>query len=192
MEQVRAFIAIELTAELKRALALIQSRLKTESRSPVKWVEPDSTHLTLKFLGSVDSEKIEEITSVMSTAARGIGPFELELNGLGVFPGPRQVHVIWVGLGGDLTRLGQLQQRIETGLIPLGFTPESRAFSPHLTLARVRDNTTPGERQQLGRTVEGAQLMSAGSLHVDSVHLIRSQLTRQGAIYSRLRTVKLD
>ena len=191
MEQIRSFIAIELPVELKLALVRLQDKLKSGSRAPVKWVNPDSVHLTLKFLGNIDPGIVGKITSVLEEAIRGTHPFSVEVSGLGVFPNIRRVQVVWVGLTGEVEKFGQLQQRIETGLIPLGFAAESRSFTPHLTVGRVRDYVTPDERQNLGQLVTSTVFEAKYKVNVDAVHLIKSQLTREGPIYSKISTVAL-
>ena len=191
MEQVRSFIAIELSGELRQALTRLQDKLKSGSRTPVKWIDPNNMHLTLKFLGDIDINMTGKITTAMEEAARGVRPFHLEISRLGVFPNQRRVQVVWVGLTGEVEKLAQLQKRIEAGLAPLGFAVEARPFSPHLTLARVRDQATSYERQDLGRLIEGTHFEAEGKLSVDSVHLVKSQLTREGPIYSRLGSVLL-
>ena len=191
MEQIRSFIAIELPDNVKKALYRIQSLLKSGGQFPVKWVDPFSVHLTLKFLGNINPDNIEQITRAMEEASRGIPPFLLEINGLGVFPNPRRVQVIWVGISGEVERLSQLQQCIESNVSPLGFPTESRQFKPHLTLGRVRERATPGERENLGRHISAIKPVETYSFKVDSVHLMRSQLTREGAVYSRIGSVRL-
>jgi 2'-5' RNA ligase len=191
MEQIRSFIAVELPQELKLALTRLQERLKSGGQAPVKWVSPDSLHLTLKFLGNISPGMTGRITSALEGAVRGMRPFILEVSGLGVFPNPRRVQIIWVGLTGETSKLIQLQQRIEASLVPLGFTAETRPFSPHLTLARVRDQATPAEREDLGQLISGMSFAADFKLNVDAVHLMRSQLTREGPIYSRLSSVAL-
>ncbi len=191
MEQIRSFIAIELSGEVKQALTRLQGRLKSGSRTPVRWVDSNSIHLTLKFLGDIDLTMTGKITAVMEEAVRGMSPLHLEISGLGVFPNPRRVQVVWVGLTGEAKRLVQLQKLIEAGLTPLGFAAESRSFTPHLTLARVRDRATPYERQDLGRLIEGTRFEADCNLNVEFVHLMKSQLTREGPVYTRLSSVVL-
>ena len=191
MEQIRSFIAVELPDELRLALTRLQERLKSGARTSVKWVDPHGIHLTLKFLGNIGMDMVGEITGVLEESARGISPFHLEVKGLGAFPSLKRAQVVWVGLSGELDRLKQLQQRIESNLSPLGFVPESRPFTPHLTLARLRDRVTPEERHSLGQLIASTNLEAAYSLDVDSIHLMRSQLTREGAVYSCLCSIKL-
>ncbi len=191
MEQVRCFIAVELPDELKKGLTQLQSRLKSGEQPGVKWVDPYSIHLTLKFLGSVAVDRIDEITKAIEEAARGMPPFYLEVKELGVFPNLRRVQVAWVGIRGEVDKLGQLQQRIESNLARLGFAPESRPFTPHLTLARLRDQASPAERQRLGELIVSTRFETAYTIEVDAISLMKSQLTREGAIYSRISSIGL-
>jgi 2'-5' RNA ligase len=191
MESVRAFVAIELPSSVKSALSQLQDNLKRSEHASVKWVNTGSIHLTLKFLGNIATETIPELTKVLSEAARGITPFHLELGEMGVFPNLRAPRVVWVGIRGEIATLSVLQENIESALIPLGFPPESRAFSPHLTLGRVREKASPGERRSLGQAVASSKVASMEPFPVDSVSLMRSTLTREGAVYSRLYSVAL-
>jgi 2'-5' RNA ligase len=191
MEEIRSFIAIELPEEIKLTLARIQDRLKKGDEGQVKWVDPESMHLTLKFLGNIDTGLIGGITTALEEACRGIHPFSLKISGLGVFPSANRVRVVWVGLTGETETLAQLQKRIDDSLAPLGFTAEARPFTPHLTLARVREQAKPDERQVLSRLVAGTVIEGGGSLNVNAVHLMRSQLTREGPIYTRIYSVRL-
>lgn len=191
MEQIRSFIAVELPDEVKVALAQLQDQLKTGKQLPVKWADPYGIHLTLKFLGNIAVNKINEITGAIEKATEGISPFHLEVKDLGVFPNFKRVRVVWVGVSGEVAQLSQLQQRIESNLAPLGFAHESRPFTPHLTLARVREQASPDEQQNFGQLIASARFETSYSFNVDSINLMRSQLTREGAIYSRISSIKL-
>jgi 2'-5' RNA ligase len=191
VEQVRCFIAIELPEEVKAGLRDIQAKLKSSGQTSIKWVDPYSIHLTLKFLGGVDAARITPITAAMEEAVRGVAPFSLKVEGLGAFPNLRRVQVIWVGVGGEVDRLAHLQKRIESSLAQLGFAPENRRFTPHLTLARVRDRASSGEREGLGQLIAATKFEAARSFPVAAVSLMKSQLTREGAIYSRISTAEL-
>ncbi len=191
MEQVRCFIAVELPEEIRAGLSRLQTKLKSGNQFSVKWVDPYSVHLTLKFLGNVNADMTSQITEAMGEAAQGVSPFHLEIKGLGVFPNPRRVQVIWVGISGEVDKLLQLQKGIESNLARLGFAPEARAFTPHLTLARVRDQASPDERQRLGQLIASTKFEAGYTFPVNAVSLMRSQLTREGAIYSQLSSVEL-
>jgi 2'-5' RNA ligase len=190
MEKVRSFIAIELPDELRQGLARLQARLKVD-KPRIKWVDPSSIHLTLKFLGSVDLAMIEAITQAMNESARSIPPFQLEVQELGAFPNLKRVQVVWVGLGGELDRLGQLQRLLEARLSRLGFAPEQRLFKPHLTLARLGNEASLEERQSFGQLIAATNFEPGYGIKVEILSLMKSQLTREGAIYSRLSSAEL-
>jgi len=192
MEQIRCFIAIELPDEIKTGLTQLQAQLKSGNQPWVKWVDPYSIHLTLKFLGNVAKDRIGEIIRAMGEAVQGVSPFRLEVKDLGVFPNLRRVQVAWVGVSGEVDKLVQLQRHIESNLVPQGFTAESRPFTAHLTLARIRDRASPDERQRFGRLIADTKFEAAYTFQVDAISLMRSQLTREGAIYSRIGSVGLN
>jgi 2'-5' RNA ligase len=138
----------------------------------------------LKFLGDVNAERLKEISGAIETAIEGISPFRLQLGQLGVFPSLKRVQVVWVGIGGELGIITQLQRQIESGLELLGFSAETRPFVPHLTLARVRSRISSAERQRLAELIAGTRFESSHIIEVKAVNLMRSQLTKEGAIYS--------
>lgn len=191
MEEIRSFIAIELPEEVKRGLARLQAQLKAGKQPSVKWVDPYNIHLTLKFLGNITTDKIGGITEAMEVAAQGIAPFPLELSDLGAFPNLRRVQVVWVGVSGELAQLSQLHQRLESNLTPLGFAPENRPFTPHLTLARFREQASPEEQQNLGQLLVGKKLEATYGFTVHAINLMQSELTREGPIYRLTSSVEL-
>ena len=192
MEQIRSFIAIELPDELKLALARLQDKLRQTQQPWIKWVDPQAIHLTLKFLGNISVDKISRITKAMEAATQGIPPFHLEVSNLGAFPNLRQVQVVWVGVGGEIDRLRELQQRLDSHLVPLGFSAEKREFTAHLTLARLRNHAPPDERQRLGHLIAATKFENAHPIEVAAINLMKSQLTREGAIYSKISSVGLN
>jgi 2'-5' RNA ligase len=191
VEQIRSFIAIELPEELRAELARLQDKLKSGRVSGAKWVDPYGIHLTLKYLGNIVEETVGKVTEAMERAAEGALPFSLEVKGLGVFPNLNRVQVVWVGVGGEVDKLAKLQQRLDSNLASLGFAPESRSFTPHLTLARIRNEASMAERQKLGQLIAKTSFETSYTFEVDSINLMRSQLTPQGAIYSRIGSVAL-
>ena len=191
MELVRSFIAIELPAEVRAELASIEEKLKVRRHPFVKWVDPESIHLTLKFLGSVSGETIPEIVEAMSLVAQPVSPFTLQIGGTGAFPNWQRPQVVWVGVGGEMGRLTILQRELEAALSPLGFPPESRPFSPHLTLGRLRERVTPEDRRRFGLWAQSVNFEASLSFEVNAVRLMKSQLTSSGPIYSELALVKL-
>jgi 2'-5' RNA ligase len=191
MEEIRSFIAIELPEAVKLNLSQLEAQLKSGRQTSVKWVAPESIHLTLKFLGNIVVESTKDIAQAMAEAAQGIPPFRLEVKDLGVFPNLQRVQVAWVGVHGEIDKLSQLQQRLDSNLLRLGFAPEGRPFTPHLTIARLRDNASPAERQAFGQLIASTRF-EAGAFTVDAISLMKSQLTREGPIYSRISQVALS
>jgi 2'-5' RNA ligase len=189
--QIRAFIAIELPEKVKTGIQQLEGILKSQDPAQAKWVNPSSIHLTLKFLGTVGAEKLDGIIRVMKKSAQATGPFHLEIQGLGAFPNLRKAQVIWIGIKGDMDNLHSLQKSLEGGLAEEGFPPEGRPFTPHLTLARLGEKASSAERQALGEIIYHLKLESALALEVRSFNLMRSQLTRGGAIYTQLASIDL-
>jgi 2'-5' RNA ligase len=191
MALIRAFIAIELPAELKNELTALETQLKKNSPPVVKWVDPNSIHITLKFLGEIATDSIDELMLAIEDAVQGIAPFELEVRELGAFPSLDRAQVIWVGVKGELEKIAQLQKNIEVNAEPLGFPRESRAFSPHLTLGRLRDEARPNDRQRLGKLLTNTNVTALHNVAVNAVNLMKSQLTPTGPIYTCIGSVKL-
>ena len=191
MALIRAFIAVELPSGLKNELAELETQLKKASPPVVKWVEPNSIHVTLKFLGEISEDSIEELMLAIEETAQGILPFQLEVRGVGAFPNLERPQVLWTGVKGELEKIAQLQKRIESNTEQLGSPRESRAFSPHLTLGRVRDEAGPNERRRLGKLLADTTFTALHNVDVDAVNLMKSQLTPGGAIYSCIGSVKL-
>ena len=134
---IRAFIAIDIPPSAKDALRMLQDELQSV-KAQVKWVDPGNIHITLKFLGNVDPEKIPQIREVLTPIAASTRPFMLIPRSCGAFPSIKKIRVIWAGIDGALEPLRKLQGRIEDSLIELGFEPEARDFRAHLTIGRVK------------------------------------------------------
>ncbi len=190
-EQIRSFIAIELPEEVKLGLHRLQCELRSPQHTFVKWVAPEGIHLTLKFLGNITPQKIAGITEVMKQASDGISPFQLQVTEIGAFPNLRQPRVLWIGIKGDVDKLATLQKRIDLGLASLGFAKETRAFTPHLTLARLREGVPPRDCRGFGELVSKTPIEVNYKFTVTSLSLMKSQLQPGGAVYSRLAEVKL-
>ncbi len=186
MESIRSFIAIEFPQQVIRGLAKLQESLLQFTPKGVKWVNPASIHLTIKFLGGVPANRISLISTSLTKVVEGIRPFSLGIEGLGVFPDSRRPGVIWVAVVGEVDRLVQLQQAVDSALSPLGFSKENRPFVPHLTVARLREDMDTQERQNFVRHFLAAKLEPVPLFEVQALHLMKSRLTPGGAIYSRI------
>ena len=191
-EQIRSFIAIELPQNVKNGLAKLLSELGKTRHPFVKWVNPESIHLTLKFLGNIPFKQVAEINSQGGDADRRELAFLLEVSELGAFPNPKRPRVLWVSIKGEIDTLLSLQQNIDSALAPLGFAEEKRPFTPHLTLARLRERASPADREIFAELVMSTKFESSYPIDVETISLMRSQLTPEGAIYTRLFALKLQ
>jgi 2'-5' RNA ligase len=190
---VRTFVAVELDSSIRQGLSGMQSDLQRHlDEWSIRWVRPQGIHLTLNFLGDVPVGRLDSIGKALARACRGLEPFEVRPAGLGCFPNTQRPRVIWVGLTGDVESLLVLQKATTTALDALGFAPEGRAYSPHLTLGRVRQGSSGRERTVIGACVQKADVPDLDAMRVESVSLMRSDLSRQGARYHRLDGFPLE
>ena len=188
----RVFIAIELPADIQRLLENISRDLQDKLRScPIKWVPINSIHITIKFLGDVSASNLKVLTGILASEASRHHPFTMNSGGLGAFPNLRRPRVIWVGMQAP-DNLNALQKGVETGMNELGYPPEDRQFSPHLTLARISNNATPEMVNQIGSTLVVSHVESLGSFSLTSIHVFRSELKPTGAVYTRLFSAPLS
>jgi 2'-5' RNA ligase len=191
-ENVRLFIAVELPDELKGMLAEIEREL--ESQIPprtVRWVRPSAMHLTLIFLGETPTSRVEPIREAMRSAAAGVPKTSFRAIGLGCFPNPRRPRVVWVGVEEATGNLERIKRALDQELKPLGFKPEKRPFSPHLTLGRVNRQASYQDAAELGRVIERATLQEVAEVQVNQIHLVRSDLRPSGAVYTILASFAL-
>ncbi len=186
MAQIRTFICIDLPSPIRNELATLQNSLKPTS-SGVRWSNPDGIHLTLKFLGDVDETALDDIHHAVQKAAENTGPFRIDLSGTGAFPSFARPNVYWIGIKEPSGALLALQRNIENELEKLGFPKEHRAFSPHLTIGRVKSQSG---LKELGKTLQDVKLPSMTFL-VDDIIVMKSLLQPGGARYIPLSVVKL-
>lgn len=186
----RTFIAIELSEPIRDALGQVQAHLKYTG-SDVKWVGKNNIHLTLKFLGEVDEDRCEKVKAALDEIAKEFKAFEIDLNGLGVFPSLNAPRVIWVGLDKGAKESTDLAKRIDEAMSKLGFKEETRPFAAHLTIGRIRSSKN---RSALCEKIEKLNFDSAtaGSQQVDSIILFQSTLTPTGPIYTKLHESRLS
>jgi 2'-5' RNA ligase len=150
----------------------------------VRWTAPESVHLTLQFLGDVAPGDIASITDALRGVCATRSPFELALEGLGVFPNPRRPRVVWVGIVEASGALNALQGAVADVLAPLGFPPEDRPFAPHLTVGRVAREAAGADLARLGEVVTRSAVGRLGSMQVGAVNLMKSDLRPTGAVYT--------
>jgi 2'-5' RNA ligase len=192
METIRAFIAIPLPHPLLDRLSALQRQLENQvpSRS-VRWVRVEGIHLTLKFLGDTPTEKLPDIKRALTAVARHAPACTFTVGELGCFPNPRRPRVVWVGVQEPAGRLAALQDAIEEVMAPLGYPPEGRGFTPHLTLGRVRPGARRSDVAQVGEVVTGTTGEPLAEVSADHFALIRSVLKPTGAEYTTLENFVL-
>jgi 2'-5' RNA ligase len=191
MEQIRSFVAIELSEPIKESLSSIMSKLQPSKHPYVKWVAPDGIHLTLKFLGNIYADQVPGITEAIVSGTRGVSPFEIQLGTPGAFPNLQQPRVIWVAVTGEIERIKVLQQDIDTALSHFGFPTEKRPFKPHLTLGRLKERASPAERSKIGKLIASITAGGGSKMKVEGISLMRSTLMPSGAVYDRLASIEL-
>jgi len=186
-QTVRSFIAFELPAAVISLLGNVQQKLKA-LRLKARWVRPQNIHLTLKFLGNIDSADIEKIGRTMVDAAGDSAPFTLTIGGIGFFPGIKRPRVIWVGLDGAKPALFNLQRNLADRLAIAGFPKEERTFKAHLTLGRIRQAVNPNIIDQ---AIQNYSDLGNLKFTANRIILIKSDLKPSGAVYSHLKQVDL-
>jgi RNA 2',3'-cyclic 3'-phosphodiesterase len=183
MSAIRSFIAIPLNPEIISRIEKTQKELKTLP-ADVKWVNPKSIHLTLKFLGNIDEGKVEVIAQGIQNGMRGFKLWSATVKNVGAFPSLRSPRVVWVGIEDQGGQLVRLQNQIEKKMANLGFEKEKRAFSPHLSLGRVR---SPRGKDDLVKYLFDERERVFGEINIDRIILFKSELKPTGAIYTALR-----
>jgi 2'-5' RNA ligase len=175
---VRAFIAIDLDREIKTSLEALVRGLQA-TRAEVRWVNAGGMHLTLKFLGPIDDGQAVRVQQALADVARRHPAFPLRLAGTGAFPSPRNPRVLWAGFAPEQGLLA-LQEDIDTSLEVEGFEREARAFTPHLTLGRVKG---PGRIDKAMLELDRHRDEAFGAMTARKVALFESLLQPQGAVY---------
>ena len=169
----------------------VQRELKSFcAEDSVRWALPEQIHLTLKFLGSVDSDSLGDLNTAIKRACGEIKPFELNTKSAGCFPDAHRPRVIWIGLTGGLEILTALQLRLEAATKSWR-EPEAREFHPHLTIGRVK-NLRPRELQKIGSALESHAQTVFGSWQVRQIDLMQSKLLPHGASHHRLAGFQFD
>ncbi len=199
MTRYRSFVAIDCPDNMKESLIQVQQELKeclAGSPWKIRWVRPAALHLTLKFLGEVEQSQSSTIVEVLQQSVQPLSPFTVYVGGGGVFPSVRSPSVLWVGIHSEGEELRRLQERVEEGLVSLGFAPEARLFHSHLTLGRVKSarptaRDMKGARPALEKWLAENEEKNLGCFQINEVLLMRSDLQAGGVEYSPLACMEL-
>lgn len=174
----RAFLCVPLEASVKRVIAQAAEALRSSTQMRASWVRAENYHLTVRFLGEIDPKSTVSLDRLIDEVAREHPPFQLTLNRVGVFPAFSNPRVLWVG-GASSSSFVDLVQETNTGLETVGFEPERRRPTSHVTMARIKGQPDP----TLERTVEGLNPLGPIEVAVDRIVLMESRLTPSGATY---------
>ena len=186
--KIRSFLAFELPPEIREIVDRVSRQVRT-SPLEASWVRPENIHLTVVFLGDVETEEMEAIGRVVRGVCEGHHPFPVSLKAMGCFPNSSRPRVLWLGLEGDLERMSRFRDGIQQGLKPFGVQQEERPFKPHLTLGRFRKPNRM-EAQLNGLISSYADLASpVCTLH--ELILFKSDLKPGGAVYTKMQSFPL-
>ena len=192
MVPLRTFIAVDIPpTTLQSIQQKVEPLQKAIGNSTIRWVPIRNFHLTLKFLGDISPDNVDALTRILHTEADSCQRFDLHVGGLGSFPNSKRPRVLFIGIQAP-AGLEALQRGIESAAAKLGYKSESRAFSPHLTIGRVRDSATSADQQRIHKAMEEVKIDSLGTARVDSVHLYKSELKPTGSVYTKLFSAPLQ
>ena len=186
----RSFIAIAVPQPLLDIVRLVQQDFRKSGFS-FRWVKPEQTHLTLKFMADLSEADQPAVLEALTETCTLFHPFSLSFQGIGVFPNVRNPRVLWIGMGGDTTSLIQLQQRLERSIFEKTdhrIAAEDRPFKPHLTVARFKERIVSDHLVTALRRHTG---LTSDPFTVSELHWIESRLTPSGPIYRTLKSVRL-
>jgi len=194
----RLFVALDIDQQIRDGIASFISDMRGLAPA-VRWVQPESLHVTLKFIG----ERPDAMVKAIENALSGIvaKAFQLSFRGAGFFPNERSARVFWIGIQADAA-LAELAVQVERSLVPLGIEAEKRAFSPHLTLARAGNGSGAPGRQKGDRPNRRFSTLQAklnavpapdfGTINATEFFLYRSQLSSRGAQYTKIARFPLS
>lgn len=178
----RLFVALDLNESVRDAIAQFSDKLRAAFPA-ARWVRPEGIHVTLKFIGEIDDPLVPRIRMALSEV-RSSAPVEMIFRGVGFFPNEKRPRVFWVGIDAS-HNLAEIAADVENRLAPLGITPESRAFRPHITLARIDEARG---LEKLHTSVRDAGAVQFGAVRTSELHLYRSELVRGGSRYTRVES----
>jgi RNA 2',3'-cyclic 3'-phosphodiesterase len=180
---IRSFLAFELPAEIKAIVTRVSGEVR-KSALDVRWVRPEFIHLTVVFMGDVESEQVPLMGGALGAACANHGPFRISLKPMGCFPNSRNPRVLWLSIDGDLERMSRFRDDLQAALSPFGIKEEERAFRPHLTLGRFKKpGKRPTELEQLLATYRD---LTSPACVLDELVLFRSDLKPGGAVYTKM------
>jgi 2'-5' RNA ligase len=191
MTLLRVFIAVEIPLSIRQAIQEQTESLRAAlGGGLVRWVPVENMHLTLKFIGDISPANVDMLAQMLTAEAQTCPPFSMDVSGLGSFPNPRRARIIWIGIHAPAA-LTSLQRGIEAAVTRLGYEAETRPFSAHLTIGRVRQQVSASDQQKVRAALEQMSVGALGTAEVSAVHLFKSDLKPSGAEYTDLFSAPL-
>ena len=188
---IRTFIAVDLPSSVLDALGQVSSQLQEKlPDTPVRWVNSQKMHLTLKFLGDISKENIGMVEKILHSEAAKRQAMEIGIGGIGAFPKMRHPRVIWIGIEAP-SELFDLRRGIEDGVARMGYNYDKYDFTPHLTLGRISRKASARDVRTVGNVLHEFQVGFIGVARIGAVHLYRSDLRPEGAKYTCLYSADL-
>jgi len=178
--RIRTFIAVEVDEEIREAAGRLTEELARDVPG-VKWVDPSNMHLTLKFLGDIDSPEVVRVCDEASAATAQVEPFEIGFEGVGAFPAGGAPRVFWIGVTGQIEPLAVLHADLDERLGAMGAGREHKRFVPHLTIGRSRRRIDP---HRIRERLDGLASWIGGTQVVEELTVFSSELTRSGPIHT--------
>jgi len=184
----RSFISLDLPEEFTDEIERVQHELSA-SGADLNLVDPEKVHITLKFLGEINENQVDEVYRGVKDGVEDIGVFKASIEELGVFPDMGYIKVIWLGVGKGSDNVCRVHQGVERNLVDLGFEEEEHEFVPHATLARVKSGKN---KERLVEALKKNEGVYVGETTFDTVKIKKSELKPEGPEYTDLREVKLS
>ena len=183
--KIRSFLAFELPPDIKSIVERVSREVRT-SPLEASWGKPENIHLTVVFLGNIETEEIEAVGETVKGVCMGYRPFQISLKPMGCFPNSRNPRVLWLGLDGDLERMSRFRDGLQHGLKSFGIKEEERPFRPHLTLGRFRK---PARMEaQLNHLMSCYRDLTSPVCSLHELILFKSDLKPGGAVYTKTKS----
>ncbi|GIW79811.1 MAG: RNA 2',3'-cyclic phosphodiesterase [Gemmatales bacterium] len=187
MSRIRTFIAVDPDKAIRNRLVSLQESLAAVD-SDIKWVEPENLHVTLLFLGEVEDRQLSEVCRIVQACADRHEAFLMTVENVGAFPNLHRPRVVWAGIGEGKQELCALHDELEIPMQDLGYRREERRYTPHITLGRIRNK---GPASGLAQALNKKTGWKAGETQIREIHVMSSELTPQGPVYTVMSKAKL-
>ncbi len=185
----RIFVAIDISDEARIKVADYIEDLRDEFSSlRVGWEKAEKLHLTVKFLGDVDSNELQSLTEAVEKTAQQFSSFNLQISQTGVFPSKRNARILWLGIDDEHGSLQKINDILETECRQKGFVEENRKFKAHLTIGRLREPNKSKEliERHLNKT------FAAVKFEVSEIVIYESRLQKSGSIFTKYKNINLQ